>query len=215
MMNKATLGTTIVAVALLSMVSNASLAQTDAWYIAGSLGASFANDSDNTQAGITITSEHDTGAMASVAFGRAMGGFRAEGELASIVNDISALNVAGLGSAPASGDTSALALMANVYYDIDTDSAWKPFIGGGIGYASFSINNLTSMGAIVADDSTGVFAYQVKAGVGYAFTESLDGTLGYRFFGTSSADLVDAAGVPFESDGLHSHIIEIGVRYRF
>jgi opacity protein-like surface antigen len=71
------------------------------------------------------------------------------------------------------------------------------------------------MGFLIADDSAGVFAYQVKAGIGYAFTESLDGTLGYRFFGTTSPDLVDATGLPFESDGLQSHIIEIGVRYRF
>jgi opacity protein-like surface antigen len=200
---------------LLLIISNASVAQGDAWYIAGGLGASFANDSDNTQAGLTVTSELDTGAIGSVAFGRTFGGILAEGELAYIVNDVSALTMAGVGSVPASGDVSATALMGNVYYDFDVDSKWKPYIGGGAGYANFSINNLTSMGIAVADDSAGVFAYQIKAGIGYAFTDSLDGTLGYRFFGTADADLVDAAGFPFKSDGLQTHVVEIGVRYRF
>jgi opacity protein-like surface antigen len=200
---------------ILLILSNASLAQGDAWYVAAGLGGSFANDSDNTQAGLTITSELDTGAIGSVAFGRSFGGFRAEGELAYIVNDISALKVAGVGSVPASGDVSAAALMGNIYYDFNTGSKWKPYLGGGAGYANVSINNLTSGGFAVADDSAGVFAYQLKAGIGYAFTDSLDGTLGYRFFGTANADLVDAAGVPFESEGLQTHIVEVGVRYRF
>lgn len=200
---------------LMMIVSSTCLAQGDAWYVAGTLGASFANDSDNTQAGMTITSELDTGAIVSAAVGHTFGGIRAEGEIAYIVNEISALKVSGLGSAPASGDMSAAALMANVYYDFDTNSKWKPFVGGGIGYANVSIDNLTSLGVAVADDNAGAFAYQVKAGVGYAFTDSLDGTLGYRFFGTASADMVDAGGAPFTSDGLQTHVIEVGVRYKF
>ncbi len=149
-----------------------------------------------------------------MAFGHTFGGFRAEGELSYINNDISGLKAFGV-SIPASGDGSATALMANVYYDFNADSKWKPFIGGGAGYANLSINNLTSLGVAIADDSAGVFAYQFKAGIGYGFTDSLDGTLGYRFFGTGDADFVDAAGAAFTFDGLQTHIIEVGVRYRF
>ncbi len=200
---------------VLSINPSLASAQGDSWYIAGGLGASFASDSDIKQAGLVITSEFDTGALATFAFGRSFGGLRAEGELAYIKNDVSSLKVAGLGSVSANGDVSATSLMANVYYDFNTDSKWKPFIGGGAGYSNLSVNSLSSMGVALADDSAGVFAYQIKAGIGYAFTESLDGTLGYRFFGTADADLVDTAGMAFSVDGLQTHVVEIGVRYRF
>jgi OmpA-OmpF porin, OOP family len=204
----------VLMIGILFAISNLAIAQGGSWYVAGGLGASFANDSDIQQLGVTITSELDTGAMATVAFGRTFGGFRAEGELSYIKNDISGLTAFGL-TVPASGDVSATALMANVYYDFNADSKWKPFVGGGAGYANLSINNLVSGGFALADDSAGVFAYQFKAGIGYAFTDSLDGTLGYRFFGTADADFVDSTGLAFTSDGLQTHIIEAGVRYRF
>lgn len=200
--------------AILLTASNFAAAQGNSWYIAGSLGASFANDSDVTQAGLSVTSELDTGMMGSVGIGHTFGGFRAEGEFTYIQNDVSSLKAFGT-SVDASGDISAAALMANIYYDFNADSKWKPFIGGGIGYARLGIDNLEAGGITIADDSAGAFAYQLKAGIGYAFTESLDGTLGYRFFGTGDADFVDAAGFPFTSDGLQTHVIEVGVRYRF
>lgn len=202
------------ATATLLAVSQFAAAQSDSWYFAGGLGASFANDSDNTQLGLTITSEFDTGVMATAAGGYAFGDFRAEGELAYIKNDVSSLKGFGT-SFDATGDVSVAALMANLYYDINTDSKWKPFLGAGFGYANVSINNVGASGVIIADDSAGAFAYQLKAGIGYAFTDSLDGTLGYRFFGTGDADFIDTSGLAFESEGLQTHIIEVGVRYRF
>ena len=199
---------------ILFAISNLAMAQGSSWYVAGGLGASFANDSDATQLGLTLTTEFDTGAIGSVAFGHTFGAIRAEGEFSYIKNDVSGLKALGV-SVPASGDGSATAFMANVYYDFNADSKWKPFIGGGAGYANLSINNLSIGGISVVDDSAGVFAYQFKAGIGYGFTDSLDGTLGYRFFGTADADFVDTTGFALTSDGLQTHIIEVGVRYRF
>jgi opacity protein-like surface antigen len=195
-------------------IANPAMAQGSSWYVAGGLGASFANDSDLTQGGLTLTTEFDTGAIASVAVGHTFEGLRVEGEFSYIQNDISGLKGFGV-TVPASGDVSAAALMANVYYDFNADSKWRPFIGAGAGYANLSINNFSVGGITGVDDSAGVFAYQFKAGIGYAFTDSLDGTLGYRFFGTAEADLVDTGGAPFTTDGLQTHIVEAGVRYRF
>ena len=212
MMNKTVYAMLITGI--LCTISNLTMAQGNSWYVAGGLGVSFANDVDNEQLGTTVTAEFDTGMLGTVAVGHTFGGWRAEGELAYLQNDISSLKVGSM-SAPAGGDFSAAALMANVYYDIDTDSKWKPFIGAGAGFANVSINNLASGGIAIADDSAGVFAYQLKAGIGYAFTDALDGTLGYRFFGTADADFVDTGGTPFTSDGLQVNVIEGGVRYRF
>lgn len=205
----------VVAAGILCGTSGAALAQGNAWYVAGGLGVSFANDVDIQQLGVTISSDLDTGALVTGAVGHTFGGFRAEGELAYMDNDVSQLSVAGLGSTEASGDVSALAFMANVYYDFNADGKWKPFIGAGVGYANVSINNLAAGGFLLADDSAGVFAYQIKVGIGYAFTDSLDGTLGYRYFGTQDADFVDTSGAAFTTDGLTTNVVEVGVRYRF
>jgi len=204
----------VLATGILCLISNLVMAQGNAWYVAGGLGVNFANDVDVKQLGVTVTNELDTGALGTVAFGHTFGGWRAEGEFAYMQNDVTGLKAFGI-SVPASGDISAAALMANVYYDFNADSKWKPFIGAGAGYANVGFNNITSGGFAIADDSAGVLAYQLKAGIGYAFTDALDGTLGYRFFGTADVDLVDQTGLAFTADGLQNHIIEVGVRYRF
>ena len=120
-------------------------AQGNAWYVAGGLGASFVNDIDAKQAGLTLTTKLDTGIMATGAFGRSFGNFRAEGELTYNTNDVSALSVPGVGGIAANGDVSTLAFMVNGYYDFSTNSKWKPYIGGGIGGANVSINKLSAM----------------------------------------------------------------------
>lgn len=200
---------------ILCALSNLANAQGGSWYVAGGLGASFANDADVQQAGVNFTADLDTGPLVTGALGHTFGGFRAEGEVSYLTNDISSFSLAGVGSVPAGGDISAVALMANVYYDFNAEGKWKPFIGVGAGYANLSINDFTAGGFFLADDDTGVFAYQAKVGIGYAFTDALDGTLGYRFLGTDDADFTDSTGAPFTADGLETHVIEIGVRYRF
>lgn len=208
--------TALAAAAIVLGISGTATAQGNSWYIAGGLGASFANDADVSQAGLEFTTGLDTGAIGSLAFGRSFESLRAEGEFTYIQNDVSSLSLLGV-TVDASGDVSAAAFMANLYYDFRTDEngRWKPFLGGGIGYTNLSINSLSAGGIPVADDDAGAFAYQFKAGIGYGFTESVDGTLGYRFFGTGDADFVDVTGAPFTVDGLQTHIIELGVRYRF
>ena len=203
-------------VALLAMLlPSAAWAQGSGWYVAGGLGASFPNDVD---IGATVTAELDTGILGTAAVGAsggAFGNFRVEAEVLYNTNDVSTLSVAGVGSVNAGGDISTLGLMVNGYYDFDTDSKWKPFIGGGIGGANVSINSLSAGGAQLDDDAW-AFAYQVKVGVAYEFTQALAGTLGYRFFGTDDPDFVDSSsGAAFSTDGIQAHVIELGMRYRF
>ncbi len=206
-------------VALLALLlPSAAWAQNNAWYVAGGLGASFPNDVDITQAGATLTTELDTGILATGAFGRSFDNqiFRAEAEVLYNTNDVSTVSALGISSA-GSGDISTLGLMVNGYYDIDTNSKWRPYIGGGIGGANVSINSLSGLGVLIADDDTTVFAYQVKVGVAYEFTQALAATLGYRFFATEDADFVDSSvpGAAFSTDGIEAHIVEFGVRFRF
>ncbi len=203
-------------VALLALLlPSAAWAQGSGWYVAGGLGASFVDDVDITQPGATVTTELDTGILVTGAFGRSFDNFRAEAEILYNTNDVSTLSVAGVGSVNAGGDISTLGLMVNGYYDIDTNSKWRPFIGGGIGGANVSINSLSAVGVLLADDDATVFAYQVKVGVAYEFSPAWAGTFGYRFFGTDDADFVDVSGAAFSTDGIQAHIIELGMRFRF
>jgi opacity protein-like surface antigen len=203
-------------VALMAMLlPSAAWAQDKPWYVAAGLGASFVNDVDSTDStGFNITAELDTGIVGTGAFGRSFGNFRAEGELSYSTNDVSTVSALGV-SLGASGDISTVGFMVNGYYDFDTNSKWKPYIGGGIGGANVSLNNVSVVGVPLADDDTTVFAYQAKVGVAYEFSPAWEGTLGYRFFGTEDADFVDTDGDPFSTDGIQAHIVEVGFRFRF
>ena len=118
------------------------------------------------------------------------------------------------------GDFSMLAFMANVDYDFDTGSRWVPYIGGGLGVATISIDTETpSLGTSLADDSDTVFAYQVGAGIGYEFPleegRSVTVSLDWRFFGTQDPTFKgDVTGGEFDV-GISGHDIGIGLIYGF
>ena len=199
---------------LLLALSQGAYAQSYKWYAAFGAGPSFLGDNDVSQAGLTLTGTFDTGAAGYGAVGAIFNDFRAEGELFVSVNDFDTVEAGGAG-ASASGDVSAVALMANGYYDFQTGSKWRPYVGGGIGFANVSINDLASLGFFLADDDDTVFAYQLKAGIAYQFSPRWEGTLGYRYFGTQDGDFTDSTGAAFTSDGLQEHVVEIGARVRW
>ena len=96
-------------------------------------------------------------------------------------------------------DLTTLSLMANGYYDFETGSALKPFIGAGIGFANHDFEDV--------DDT--VFAYQFTLGAAYAVNETMDLDCAYRYFATADPDL----------DGIDadygSHNISVGLRFKF
>lgn len=73
----------------------------------------------------------------------------------------------------------------NGYYDIDTGSAFTPYIGAGLG-ASAIYESMTSGAANArhtSSDTTMGFAWNVGAGVAYSFTDNVALDVGYRFAG--------------------------------
>ena len=78
-------------------------------------------------------------------------------------------------------------LQANMYYDIETGTALRPFVGGGLGmsfiYADYKRENSPSY-----SDSTTGFAWNAGAGVGYDINESVTVDLAYRFAGFGYAE---------------------------
>ena len=68
------------------------------------------------------------------------------------------------------GQVSNFGIFANVAYDLDTGSGFKPYVGAGIGYQWTDVEFVPS-GVPVTDDSDSAFAYQAFAGVSFEVLE--------------------------------------------
>ncbi len=75
--------------------------------------------------------------------------------------------------ADGTGDVTNFGLFGNVFYDLQTGSGFKPYVGAGIGYQWTDVEYAPSEIA-VADESDGGFAYQLMAGASFEVTESLE-----------------------------------------
>lgn len=127
---------------------------------------------------------------------------------------------AATGTQDLSGDISVLTFMGNVYYDFDLGLDWKPYVGGGLGVASISLESKsTASGRTLADDKDTVFAYQAGGGVGYEFATSADHaitvSLDWRYFRTADPTFKGAVtGAEFDAE-IGGHEISLGLRYGF
>ncbi|XUU59477.1 outer membrane protein [Erythrobacter sp. HA6-11] len=113
------------------------------------------------------------------------------------------------------GSVKNFGLFGNVFYDIQTGSAFKPYVGAGLGYQWVDVEFAPS-GVDVADDDDGAFSYQLMAGAGFAVTESVDLFAQYTY-----RDTFEDAEVPLNllpaTLGVESQqsILSAGVRFRF
>ena len=96
-------------------------------------------------------------------------------------------------------------LIASVYYDVDTGSEITPYIGVGGGISNVTVKQTTSKSVLA-------LSFQGAAGIGYALTEDLTLTLGYRLTGTLDAEFPDKGGTLKMALG---HNVELGIRYSF
>ena len=98
-------------------------------------------------------------------------------------------------------------VIAGVSYDVDTGSDIIPYVGLGGGMSNVTVKegNTRTVWAL---------AFQGAAGIGYALTEDLALTLGYRLTGTLDADFAeqDGGGTLKMAVG---HNVELGIRYSF
>lgn len=151
------------------------------------------------------------------------GYIRLEGELSYKHADISAISEKSPNALPFSnvdGSVGALAMMFNTFVDLHNSTPVTPYFGGGIGlaalhlYDTFGTNPVTGVRSklYTKDDDT-VFAYQVGAGVEIALNRRLSLDVGYRYFGTDTANFdreLIATNLKMES-----HTVAVGVRVKF
>jgi len=117
------------------------------------------------------------------------------------------------------GDIMMLTVWANAFYDFDLQSAWKPYVGGGLGFTRVSIDSKSTTGSSLADDEDTVFAYQIGAGLGYELSRSqertLTATLDWRYFGCDDPAVKgNVTGTKFHSE-IDGHYAGAGIRYSF
>lgn len=123
--------------------------------------------------------------------------------LTSVFVSLSSTAFAGSASLSGDGDVKATSIMANAWYEYDTGSRWKPFIGGGVGFAWIDVEAKADLGIAVttgggfslatglkveldADESG--FAWQLGAGIGYDISDYQQITLSYRYFNGPTID---------------------------
>jgi opacity protein-like surface antigen len=181
---------TTAAAVLLS--AGAAAAEEPNWYVQGNAGAVFGSRLDADPANI----KGKTGWDVSGAVGRDFGnGVRLESELVYLSADA---------KHGVAGKTETLGGFANAYYDFRRDTAWRPFVGAGIGLAQVKYSG---------DDDTG-FAYQLKAGVAHPFTDRLTGEVAYRYLGVTGVEGSRAGVRSFDGD-YRSSAVTVGLRYTF
>lgn len=158
--------------------------------------------------------EFDDGLAARVALGSRMGLFRGEIEGGLSRASIDSLNF-GL-STGASGRMDTWTAMANLYLDIDTPFAVRPYVGAGIGVAHHRARGIgPALGFARINDSDTVLGYQAMAGVSLELTPNFDLVAGYRFVQTERPRFSFDDGSSARLDRPRSHNVEAGVRFRF
>ena len=119
------------------------------------------------------------------------------------------------------GDLQAYSIMFNLIRDFDTGGKLTPYVGFGVGGASFK-NQVTGadagFGTLVIDDSAKRLVYQAIAGVAVNLADGLALDLSYRYFaafGTPKFDgLIDAVPVTIRHD-YDTHSLFAGLRWNF
>ncbi|HBS33368.1 MAG TPA: cell envelope biogenesis protein OmpA, partial [Parvularcula sp.] len=119
------------------------------------------------------------------------------------------------------GDLQAYSVMFNVIRDFDTGGNLTPYVGLGLGGASFK-NQVTGpnagFGALVIDDSNKRLAYQAIAGVAVKLAEGLALDLSYRYFAAAGTPKFDGTigGSPVSiRHDYDTHSLFAGLRWNF
>lgn len=167
---------------------------------------------------VEITVDTDTGYAVSGAVGYQFEDARVELDVNYNQNSVNSVSINGAAAVPVDGNLSTLSLSANGYYDIPTNSKWRPYIGGGVGISNLSANdvqvNVPVIGQASLDDSGISPIFQVQAGVNYDFSERASAFVGYRLQGVPGTRFT-AQNVDFEADTVFINTVQAGARVRF
>jgi opacity protein-like surface antigen len=185
------------------------------------IGAQFGvNAGEKNDAGLVSDMEFDTGIGGAISIGFDHGWryahARSELEFAYRQADIDGGNLDGLDITD--GQATAMSVLFNLYYSVETESIFTPYLMGGLGVASLELDNVEIGDTAFIDDSQAAFAYQAGTGVDVMLTDNWTLDLAYRYFGTADKEFennaVDQAFKAFDYR-YESHNAFLGLRYTF
>ena len=167
----------------------------------------------------TVESRFDSGMGFGITLGRTFDQFRGELEYSSRKNDIKSHSLNGGSTlAGSKGEAKSDAFMLNGYYDINTNSAFVPYIGAGIGMAKVKFDDF-GVDAIpdVLNDNESQLAYQFMAGGEYRFADTWGLFAEYRYFATEDVDVTTSAatGGVANSIAYKTNNVLVGARFMF
>lgn len=178
-------------IALVTAFAPAAMAD-DGFYVSAGVGPNFVpkltlKDTNSSVDGARITS--DTGIGITAAGGYAFGPVRVEGELGWRNNGLDKV-----GGSSASGELEPWSFFTNGYYDINTGTAFTPYVGAGVGVAYFD-GNISAGGTPISDMGRAGFAYQGIAGVAYKIDEAVSLKAEYRYMATEQIEIPNSAAL--------------------
>lgn len=158
------------------------------------------------------------GDFAGIAVGAALKqNWRVEAELSRSYNGIEnfTFNNGGVNTYDGGGVNQTYAL-ANVWYDFRNQSAFVPYLGGGIG-AGWANGSLDLGGGLSIDATSPVaLAFQVGAGVVYDVNENFSIDVGYRFKAMTGLNpSVSPSAYSVDQNNIASHNFQIGAVLHF
>lgn len=170
--------------------------------------------------------DFDLGFGADGALGYDFGSFRADAEFtyltAKSVFDVDKTSRR-KDNATADDTLTVLAATANAWYDLDTGTAWSPYIGIGVGAANVQVKLATgeNTNQVYFEGNGWGFAYQAGVGVAVEVLTGFSFVGGYQFFGTLETKVTDGKKENATTDDhtvsptLMAHGVHLGMRFLF
>jgi len=103
-------------------------------------------------------------------------------------------------------------VLANFTYRHPIKEKWIPYLGAGAGGVLTMIDLQSPLGQMNASDFT--FAYQLSAGLKYAFSKKAEIGLGYQYLMTGDHDWSDG-GITLKTDGTVNHSFVLSFSWKF
>lgn len=201
------------------------------FYVSGDVGTGLTNDPMGSD---RFKTELSPGFLVGGAFGYDFGRFKVEGEIfyqGYEIDDQTKDGVSRGETIPRAfigspweieGTYSALATMLNGYAEFGPWERTRLFVGAGLGMATVS-SKVEAVSRFlffenkktVVDDSDSVFAYQAMAGMLWQIGERIELVFKYRYFATEDPTFTDYTGATATQDGMRTHAVTFGARYKF
>jgi OOP family OmpA-OmpF porin len=180
------------------------------WYVGALGGVNHAQSTYAEYDGLSDVLDYKKGYGAGVLGGYDFGPFSLQADVIYRRNSAKAEQYDGIEYSQFGGSTTTISSMFSALYDINTGTAFTPYIGAGVGIAQVKFTRES------VSDRKLSFAYQGVAGVNYDVAQNVVLGLEYRYFATPGVDGIDVGyDNPYDEFETRNHSLFFGVTYKF